>query len=432
MPGIVVVGLQWGDEGKGKVVDLLARFSSVVVRSQGGNNAGHTVKLGDQEFALHLIPSGILQEQNLCCITAGCLVNPKVLCEEIQMLESKGIAIRGRLQISAYAHIILPFHQKLDQLYEASRGSDAIGTTKRGIGPCASDRAGRISIRMAEFMHPEIFRNRLIHLGEIKNLELEKIYNQSPLDLAEIYDEYSKYSELLCPYYNDHLEFDIRSAILRDEMVLFEGAHGALLDPLFGSYPFVTSTPTITSGICLGAAIGPHMIDQVFGVLKAYTTRVGGGPLPTELRPDELAPFNQVEQLRERGTTTGRVRRIGWLDLVLARYAVELNQVDDLVLTKLDVLDHLNEIQVCIGYSLDGQLIERPPVLVEDLERVEPIYRTFEGWNSSTTDVRRIHELPKNARILIEAIEEYCDTPVALISVGPSREQTIEVNEEWS
>jgi adenylosuccinate synthase len=430
MPGIIVVGLQWGDEGKGKIVDLLSSHASHVVRSQGGNNAGHTVKTRGQEIAVHLIPSGILHPYVQAYIMGGCMIDPKVLIEEIDQLQSLGISLEGRLYISPLAHLIFPFHRELDGLYEASKGDSAIGTTKRGIGPCASDRAARIGLRIAELMRPEIFKKRLEVLVAQKNLELEKIFGQKPIDLDAVFEEYCEYGDRLRPYVSD-AEGRIREALVQDETVLFEGAHGTFLDGLMGTYPYVTSSSTVAAGVIGGAGVGPLMIDAVYGVLKAYTTRVGSGPLPTALNPDSLDDFQSAEDFREVGTTTGRVRRIGWLDLVQARWGVELNGVDRLVLTKLDILDELEEINICTGYLLDGERIDRPPPLIEDLERVEPIYETLPGWQVSTRELTKIRGLPKNARAFVEAIEDFCNVPISMVSVGPSREETIMVDEEF-
>lgn len=430
MPGIIVVGLQWGDEGKGKIVDLLSNHASHVVRSQGGNNAGHTVKTAGKEIALHLVPSGILHPHAEAYITGGCLIDPKVLIQEIEKIESHGIALKGRLHLSPHAHLIFPFHRELDRLYEASKGDAAIGTTKRGIGPCASDRAARIGLRIAELMNPEIFKKRLAVLVAEKNLELEKIFGEKPIDLEAIFDEYCDYGVQLRPFVSD-AEGKIRGALLRDETVLFEGAHGTFLDGIMGSYPFVTSSSTIASGVIAGAGVGPLMVDAVYGVLKAYTTRVGSGPLPTAVAPDVLEEFRGAEDFREVGTTTGRPRRIGWLDLVQGRCGVGLNGVDHLILTKLDVLDKFEEINICTGYLLDGERIDRPPPLIEDLERVEPIFETLPGWQTSTRKIDKIRGLPKNARNFIEAIEDFCNVSIAMISVGPSREETIVLDEEY-
>lgn len=430
MPGIIVVGLQWGDEGKGKIVDLLSTHASHVVRSQGGNNAGHTVKTAGKEVALHLVPSGILHPHTHAYITGGCFVDPKVLISEIERIESHGIDLSSRLHLSPYAHLIFPFHRDLDRLYEMEKGDAAIGTTKRGIGPCASDRSARVGVRVAELMNLQIFKKKIEALAAVKNLELVKIFGEDPIDVEAIIKEYGSYSDRLRPYVGD-AEGRIREALIREETVLFEGAHGTFLDGIMGSYPFVTSSSTLASGVLAGAGVGPLMVDAVFGVLKVYTTRVGSGPLPTAVSPDVLEEFRGAEDFREVGTTTGRPRRIGWLDLVQGRCGMELNGVDNLVLTKLDVLDKFEEINICTGYLLDGEKIDRPPPLIEDLARVEPIFETLPGWQTSTRKVDKIRGLPKNARNYIDAIEDFCNVSVSMISVGPSREETIVVDEEY-
>ena len=430
MPGIIVIGLQWGDEGKGKVIDLLSARASHIVRSQGGNNAGHTIKVGEKQLAVHLLPSGILHPHAHCYIAGGCLIDPVVLLDEIKKAEEGGIALMQRLHISPYAHIIFPFHRQLDGLYESRKGKKAIGTTKRGIGPAASDRSARIGLRIADLIRPDVFEEKLHALCAIKNLEIEKIFGQKPIDADAIFEEYAVLGELLNPFVTD-VEGQLATALFRDETVIFEGAHGTLLDTIYGSYPYVTSSPTLSAGVCAGAGIGPRSIDEVFGVLKAYTTRVGAGPLPTAVDPDTLSDFQGAEDFREVGTTTGRERRIGWLDLVLARHAVRLNGVSQLVLTKLDVLDALEEICVCVGYSLDGEELEGPPPLIEDWEHVEPIYETLPGWQVPTKGVENIRELPKNARKYIETIENFCNVSIGMVSVGPAREDTIEIDEGW-
>ena len=430
MPGNIIIGLQWGDEGKGKIVDLFTAQSSHIVRSQGGNNAGHTIKTSTQELALHLIPSGILHPHAQCYIAGGCLVDPQLLIEEIRQLESQDIALESRLSISPYAHLIFPIHRTFDGLYEERKGEGLIGTTGRGIGPCMSDRTLRIGLRIAELIRPEIFRKRIEAFIQLKSSEWEQIFHQEPIDIENIFLEYLEYGKILRPFVRD-VETRIRDALIRDETVLFEGAQGTLLDCIFGSYPYVTSSSTLAAGVCMGAGIGPTMIDRVHGVLKAYTTRVGKGPLPTQISDEELTKFSEIEDFREVGTTTGRARRIGWLDLVLARYAVRCNAVDSLILTKLDILDHFSEIKVCVGYEIDNEKIDRPPPLLEDLERVRPVYEIFPGWQTSTREVDKIRALPQNARHFIDAIEDFCCAPISMISVGPSRNQTIVIDEEW-
>lgn len=430
MPGIIVIGLQWGDEGKGKIVDLLSSKASHIVRSQGGNNAGHTILAEGRELALHLIPSGILQPQAKCYIAGGCFIDPEVLIDEIKRIEETGISLINKLYISPYAHIIFPFHRLLDEYSEEKKNNDAIGTTRKGIGPCAKDRVARIGLRIGEFIDPQIFEDKFLALCDEKNEEIEKIYGKPSFNPKKMLQEQIKFGERLFPYVNN-VEMILSSALLEDETVLFEGAHGILLDLVHGTYPYVTSSSTLAAGVCAGAGIGPLGIDEVLGILKAYTTRVGLGPLPTAVDPDTFSEFSSAEDFRETGTTTGRARRIGWLDLVLARYAIMRNSVTQLALTKLDVLDHLPEILVCVGYSLNGDVIDIPPVLIEDLEQVEPIYESLPGWEVSTKDCRKIRELPENARNFINLIEDFCNVSVGIISVGPDRDQTIEIDEEW-
>ncbi len=423
MPGIVVVGLQWGDEGKGKVVDLLSENASHIVRSQGGNNAGHTIQIGEKELALHLIPSGVLHPHVQCYITGGCLIDPKVLWDEIQKVEAAGASLIDRLHLSPHAHVIFPFHRQQDSLEEEQRGEGRIGTTGRGIGPCVADRALRLGLRLCELTRPDILSAKLELLAKGKD-------PISSENMQKIYEESVAFGELLLPFMDD-AEGKIRAALLRDETVLFEGAHGTLLDGVFGSYPFVTSSSTSAAGVCAGAGVSPLAIDEVVGVLKAYTTRVGEGPLPTAVDPDTFGEFQSCQELRETGTTTGRERRIGWLDLVLGRHAAQMNGVTQLVITKLDVLDRFEEIHVCVGYELQGKKIDFVPALAEDLFAVEPIYETFPGWESSTKDVRSIRGLPENARRLIEAIEDVTNIPVSMVSVGPDRGEMIESIGEW-
>lgn len=429
MPGIIVIGLQWGDEGKGKVVDLFSRSASHIVRSQGGCNAGHTIVDGDQEWALHHIPSGILRPRVHCYIAGGCVIDPQILIEEMQRIESSGIEIVERLHLSPYAHLVMPHHKQLDALAEQAKGDEAIGTTKRGIGPCIADRASRIGLRMADLIRSDSFESKLRVFVERKNRELS-IYGSDPITFEAVLAQYAPYGELLRSFVSD-VEGRLHDASIRDETILLEGAHGTLLDTVVGSYPYVTSSSTLAAGVCAGAGLGPNQVDEVIGVLKAYTTRVGEGPLPTAIEGDFHEDFEGAAAFRETGTTTGRKRRIGWLDLVLAKHAIALNGVGSLALTKLDVFDDFPEIKVCTGYRFGGQEIDRPPPLSEDLALVEPIYEVLPGWQTSTKEVTRIRGLPEEARAFIDLIEEVCNTPIGMVSVGPERQQTIEIDEEW-
>lgn len=429
MPGIIVIGLQWGDEGKGKIVDLLARRAQHVVRSQGGNNAGHTVIAEGQKFAFHLIPSGALHSQLHAYIAGGCLIDIEGLVKEITDLETRGISLSGRLHLSPYAQVILPMHRQLDKLYESKKGEKAIGTTGRGIGPCSSDRKARIGLRIADFMDAALLKEKLRLFAEWKNAELEKVFGQKSMDANVVFAELIPFVEKLRPYINN-AEQRIRSALYKGEIVLFEGAHGALLDEIFGSYPYVTSSECSAGGICAGAGVGPIFIEQTIGVLKAYITRVGEGPLPTKLTEEENIVFKQCQELLETGTTTGRQRRLGWFDGVLARYAIEFNGVNSLALTKLDVLDMLDEIKVCVGYRLHGKEIHTPPVLVDDLYQVEPIYKIVPGWQTSTKEIKSLHKLPKNARYYLDLIEDICGVSIKIVSTGPERMQMIKIGED--
>jgi len=427
MPMIAVVGIQWGDEGKGKIIDLLSERADYIVRSQGGNNAGHTIVTEGNEFRFHLIPSGILYPHTRCYIGGGTVIDPQVLIKEIKDLAARGIALEGRLFISSYAHIIFPYHRELDKLYEEQKGVHAIGTTGRGIGPCYADKALRIGIRVAELIRPDIFKQKLTLALEVKNKELELIFQKPPLDFNEIYSEYQSYANKIASFVFD-VEYFLGKAAQTHSKILFEGAHGTFLDVNFGTYPFVTSSSTLAAGVCGGAGIGPTRLTHTLGVVKAYTTRVGNGPLPTALSQKEENLFLDHAASREVGTTTGRKRRRGWFDAVLARCGVLLNGIDSLALTKLDVLDSLTEVNICIGYRLEGRKYDVLLPLSEDLEKIEPIYETLPGWQKSTKGITKIEDLPKNARYYLEKIETLCGVPISILSVGPERKETIFLN----
>lgn len=419
MPGLLVVGLQWGDEGKGKMIDILSEKAHLIVRGQGGNNAGHTIVVDGSEFRFHLIPSGILHPNTRCLIGGGCIINPKVLLSEIASLEKSGISCKGRLFISPIAGVIFPFHILLDELEEERKGVSSIGTTKNGIGPCYSSMVARHGIRAAEITRPDILRRKLEEI--IPRLQ---VFNKPPLSIDALYDEYSQYGEQIKPYIapNDALAY---SALKTGDNVLLEGANGTFLDITFGTYPYVTSSHTLAAGVTCGAGLGPTDISHTLGVLKAYTTRVGLGPLPTSLSTEEERLFLKPEEAREIGTTTGRRRRMGWFDAVLARHAIGLNGVNSLALTKLDILDHLNSIKICTGYSLNGETLTTPPPLTADWERLTPIYEEHPGWNTPTSHIKAIEDLPKEAHAYIDRIEELCETPFSYLSLGPARDQTI-------
>lgn len=424
MPVVIVVGAQWGDEGKGKLVDLLAEKADYVVRAQGGNNAGHTIVVEGREFRFHLVPSGILYPGVRSFIAGGTVIDPKVLIEEIEGFENQGIVLSGRLFLSPYAHVIFPFHRLLDRLYEESKGGLAIGTTGRGIGPCYADKANRVGIRIAELIDPDVLRKKLKDLLAMKNRELTLLFGQALIDEGELFEEYIAYGRRLKGFVAD-VERLVALGANEGKSILFEGAHGTLLDASFGTYPFVTSSHTIASGVSCGAALGPTRVDHTLGVVKAYTTRVGAGPLPSALTDEEQSLFLDHKTAREIGTTTGRKRRMGWFDACLVRHAVLVNGMDSLALTKLDVLDSIEQLKICVGYRLKGQKIEGIPCKTEDWEQVEPVYEVLPGWLSSTKGVKSYVDLPPAARRYIERLCELVGVPLSVLSVGPERENTL-------
>lgn len=424
MPSVIVVGGQWGDEGKGKMIDLLAEQADLVVRSQGGNNAGHTIVVKGEEVRFHLIPSGILYPHTQCFIAGGTVIDPKVLLQEIQGLQDKGISLHQRLHLSSYTHVIFPYHRLLDRLYEERKGSSAIGTTGRGIGPCYTDKVSRVGIRICELINPSLLEKRLRFVLPLKNLEIHGVFKQPLLDFDALYEEYTHYGKQLAPFVGD-VEKIVGKACREQKNILFEGAHGTLLDITYGTYPFVTSSNTISSGVGCGAGVGPSRIDHTLGVVKAYTTRVGAGPLPTALTEAEQKLFMDNVSAREVGTTTGRNRRMGWFDACLVRFSACLNGMDSIALTKLDVLDSLKEIKICTAYRLHGRLLDSPPPVVEDLEKVEPVYETLPGWNCSTRNLTSYDQLPKNAAAYVNRICELVNTPLSILSLGPERERTL-------
>lgn len=417
---IAVIGMQWGDEGKGKVIDLLAENAHHIARAQGGNNAGHTIVVKGQEFRFHLVPSGILYPHTKCYIGGGTVVDPASLLAEIEGLKKNGISNVKRLYISFYAHIVFPYHRLIDQLAEKARGGGAVGTTGKGIGPCYTDKISRCGIRLADLLDPNTFRAKLETALFAKNRELEKIYNHPPLEFKPIFAEYQEYAKQLEPFAAP-VEEMLYQASVKGEKILLEGAQGALLDIGFGTYPYVTSSCTLSGGICAGLGMGPSKIGQVIGVTKAYTTRVGNGPMPSELLPEEMALFPDHSTSREIGTTTGRKRRMGWFDAFLLRHTVCLNGVDSLALTKLDILDNLDEIKVCVGYKHCKHF----PTTLEALSKAHPIYETYPGWKKSTRNCHIYDALPHEAKAYIRRIEELCGVPISIISVGPEREKTL-------
>ncbi|MEH2346672.1 MAG: adenylosuccinate synthase [Nostoc sp.] len=425
MANVIVIGAQWGDEGKGKITDLLSRSADVVVRYQGGVNAGHTIVVKGQTFKLHLIPSGILYPNTDCIIGCGTVIDPQILIAEIDQLKELNIST-DHLLISETAHVTMPYHRLIDQASEERRGSYKIGTTGRGIGPTYADKSERTGIRVLDLMNPDELREQLEWTINYKNVILEKLYNLPPLDPQEVIEQYLGYAERLRPHVVD-TSLKISDAIQRRRNILFEGAQGTLLDLDHGTYPYVTSSNPVAGGACVGTGVGPTMIDRVIGVSKAYTTRVGEGPFPTEL-DGELGEL-LCDRGAEFGTTTGRKRRCGWFDAVIGRYAVRINGMDCMALTKLDVLDELEEIQVCVAYDIDGQRSEHFPTSSRQFARCRPIYKTLPGWKVSTTECRTLEDLPQQALDYLKFLAELMEVPIAIVSLGASRDQTIIVED---
>lgn len=424
MPALVVVGTQWGDEGKGKVVDVLTERAHYVVRFQGGNNAGHTLVSGGKKFIFHLIPSGILHPHTVCVIGNGVVVDPEVLIREIEHLKEHNYPLDpDKFIISERAHVIMPYHKALDVSREAKAKGSKIGTTGRGIGPCYEDKVGRRGFRMIDLLNPSSFKERLKVILEEKNYLL-RFLSADPLSYEEIVEKYLKFGEILRPYLKD-VSSILYQALKEGKNILFEGAQGTFLDIEFGTYPFVTSSSTIAGNACCGSGLGPTAIDQVMGVVKAYTTRVGEGPFPTEQK-------NEIgEWLRERGgeygSTTGRPRRCGWLDLVMLKTAIRLNGISALAITKLDVLSGLKTIKVCVAYKLNNTILQTFPALPDLLYQVEPVYQEFSGWEEDLTGINNFDDLPKNAKNYLQFIEEFLGIPIYLLSVGPDRKHQIRV-----
>lgn len=420
MPNIVIVGAQWGDEGKGKIVDYLTDQTEIVVRAQGGNNAGHTVICDGKKYVLHLIPSGILWPEKTCVIGNGVVVDPISLLEEIDTLASQGITVDpGHLLISDRAHLVLPSHRAQDELNESRLGDGKIGTTKRGIGPAYSDKIGRTGLRMHELFE-DGFPARLATKLSACNQLLEAA-NLEALDIGAATAAYAKAAERLRPFVRDTIGF-LHQALAESRSLLFEGAQGTYLDVDFGTYPYVTSSNTTSGGACTGSGVPPQRIDKVVGVIKAYTTRVGEGPFPTE---DDAFGDILHGMGREFGATTGRSRRCGWLDLVLLRYAAYVNGIDELAMTNLDGLDSLDEIPVCTHYELDGEKLDLPPASAADLERVKPVYATLPGWKTSIEAARQFGDLPEKARAYLAYITRISGVPITSVGVGPDRTQTL-------
>jgi len=418
---ICVVGAQWGDEGKGKIVDLLSREADVVARYQGGANAGHTVKVAGREFVLHLVPSGIIHPGKLCIVGNGVVVDPRSLLDEMAMLRSKGIKVQGRLRVSDRAHLTLPYHVLIDQAREAGRGG-AIGTTHRGIGPTYTDKVARCGITMGDLADFRRFRDKLKRNLEEKDFLLRRFYGHRSVSYKKIEQQYKIYSKLLSPLVCDTADL-LAALMAKGQRVLFEGAQGTFLDVDFGTYPFVTSSSTIAGGACTGLGVGPRAIGQVLLVAKAYTTRVGNGPFPTEFGP-AMSERIRAKAGDEFGRTTGRPRRCGWFDAAMVRRAVQVNGADGLAITKLDVLDGMKELRIGVGYAVGGRRAAAFPA-TEDLGRCTAAYRAMPGWQGPTGGIRRYRDLPLNARRYVEAIERLTGAPARIISVGSDREATI-------
>lgn len=420
MSTIVVVGTQWGDEGKGKIVDFLAAQADVVARFQGGSNAGHTVVADGHDFKLHLLPSGILYSGCTCIIGNDVVLDPVCLLQELDALKAVGKTAEG-LRISNRAHVVMPYHKLMDSLQERWKGDGKVGTTGRGIGPCYADAADRIGIRVVSWMDRDAFAKELKSTLAYKNKILEA-FGEKPLDFEAIFEEYCGYAERLRPYVCDTGAL-VSRLIAEDRKVLFEGAQAAMLDLSHGTYPFVTSSHPIAGAACVGLGIGPKCIHKVVGVVKAYATRVGEGPFPTELLNETGDRLREIAH--EYGATTGRPRRCGWLDLAVVRYAVQLNGLDCIALTRLDILDSFPEVRVCTGYRHQGEILREFPASLKVLGEVEPVYETLPGWMEDTTQCREFSQLPENCRKYVERVGEIAGAPVGIVSVGPQRDHTI-------
>jgi adenylosuccinate synthase len=418
---IVIVGTQWGDEGKGKIIDILSRRVDYIVRYQGGNNAGHTVVTGEREYIFHLMPSGILHKDKICCIGNGVVVDPAVLLHEIEELEGVGINIDRRLKVSSLAHVILPYHRILDQLRETKR-SHKIGTTGRGIGPCYADKIARCGIRMIDLLNPGIFGDKLRDNLREKNEIFRKVYNHPGFSFNKIYREYLNYGRIFSRYICNTAAL-LNQAVGAGKDILFEGAQGTFLDIDFGTYPFVTSSSATAGGACTGTGIPPVAIDKVVGVAKAYTTRVGEGPFPTEFSRD-FANFIR-QKGNEFGATTGRPRRCGWFDSVMAGEAVALNGISELAIMKMDVLDGLRTVLVCTAYKYKGKVFRKFPYDLEVLKNAQPVYKSFLGWSETLNKPRRYQDLHRNAKTYLAWLEDNLHTQVSMVSVGSCRDDTI-------
>jgi adenylosuccinate synthase len=425
MPGTALVGIQWGDEGKGKVTDLLASMTDMVVRYQGGNNAGHTIVVDGERYALHLVPTGVLYEHCTPVIGNGVVINPAVLLEEMGSLRDRGLDVSG-LRLSGNAHLIMPYHLELDKVTERWLGKNSLGTTKRGIGPAYADKAARVGLRVQDMLDPKIFAAKLDVVLKEKNLLLTRVYGRLPVDKKEIEDTYLDYGEQLRPYIADCVAL-VQGALDAGKEVLFEGAQATMLDLDHGTYPYVTSSNPVAGGACAGAGVGPRDITRIIGITKAYCTRVGSGPFPSEADPAEAEIL--VESGAEYGTTTGRKRRTGWFDAVAARYAARLNTLTEMVVTKLDVLSSFDTIMICVGYRFRDERYETFPEHQTVFNKCEAIFEEMPGWGDDITRARNADDLPKEARAYLEAIESLVGTPITWASVGPGREEIVRLRD---
>lgn len=421
MASVIIVGTQWGDEGKGKIVDYLANKAQYVVRSQGGSNAGHTVVVDNIKYKLRLLPSGILHKDKVCIIGNGVVIEPKVFLSEIDGLIEKKVNM-SNLKISNRAHVLMPYHKILDELQEEDLGENKLGTTKNGIGPCYMDKASRLGIRIVDLMNKEVFAKKLQFNVELKNKLLKKLYNHEGINYEELLKEYLEYAERLRPYVADTTTI-LNKAIKEKKNILFEGAQATMLDLDHGTYPFVTSSYPAAGGACTGSGVGPRKIDNVIGVVKAYSTRVGEGPFPSELF-DDVGQFIR-DKGGEYGTVTGRARRCGWLDACVIKYASYINGLDSVAITRLDILDELEKLKICVAYKYNGEILEDYPADLDILSKVEPVYEEFDGWKTSTTNIREYDKLPENAKKYLKRLSEVIDTEISIVSVGAGRDETI-------
>ena len=424
MANTCVIGLQWGDEGKGKIIDILAKDYDIIARYQGGGNAGHTLIIGDEKFIFHLIPSGILHQDKKCVIGNGIVFDPKLFIEEIEGLAERNINVTGNLFVSDRAHVVFPYHKKLDLLQEKQKGNSMIGTTGRGIGPCYTDKISRDGIRVAELLDKERFKDKLKRTVEEKNRTFVKLYDDEPVSWEDIYEEYCGYADKIAPFVCDTVDLMAR-AKGDNKSILFEGAQGALLDVDFGTYPFTTSSNTTSGGVSSGIGVSPKQINNIIGITKAYTTRVGSGPFPTEVEGED------GEHIRKKGgefgSTTGRPRRCGWFDAVAIQHSVRISGVDSLIVTKLDVLDDQDTIKICTGYKYNEKLYKTFPADIDVLNNCEPVYEEVPGWNEDTSGMRSAESLPEKAKDYIKRIENIIGVKVKMVSVGPERSQIISI-----